>query len=102
MFMSSVIEYVSGRLFIDGVWGNTTSNSYFSCHYVSCPFSLKVIQDKVGGQKVVVGVEKVLFGHHNHEPTDCNKIRVRSTMKQALDAARLFPEMPEAIRFKAD
>mgnify|MGYP004636557411 CR=1 FL=1 len=100
--MSSVIEYVSGRLFIDGVWGNPSSNGYFACHHKSCPFSLKVIQEKVGDQKVVVGVKEVLFGYHNHEATDLNKTKVRSAMKLALDAATLYPKTPEAIQFKAD
>ena len=41
--MSFVIEYVSGRAFIDGVVGKVIDNGYFYCHHDSCPFSLKVV-----------------------------------------------------------
>ena len=66
--MSFVIEYVSGRPFIDGVVGKVIDSGYF-CHHDSCPFSLKVNIEKIGGQNVVVGVKSVVFGFHNHEQT---------------------------------
>ena len=72
--MSSVVEYVSRQLFIDGVWGTVSSNGYFSCHHDSCPFSLKVTFEPLNDKtRVVVGVESVLFGFHNHETTEKTK-----------------------------
>ena len=99
--MSFVVEYVSGRLFIDGIWGSTSTNGYFSCHHPSCPFSLKVVQKPLNDIRVVVGVESVLFGFHNHEATDKSKAKVKAEMKMALDVVSLYPKNPESVTFKA-
>ena len=100
VFMSSA-EYVSGRLFIDGVMGTVINKGYFYCHHRSCPFSLKVVLEKVGSENVVVGVESVLFGFHNHEETKKKRVQVEQDMKLALDVASLDPDLPECLAFKA-
>ena len=100
--MSFLIEYVSGRLFINGVWGTVTTNGYFSCHHPSCPFSLKVVQERLNDLRVVVGVESVLFEHHNHDPTIKSKIKARNVMKQALEVVSLLPDDPGSVKFKAE
>ena len=50
---NSVMEYhtenISGRWFIDGVWGILSSNGYFSCAHPNSPFSLKVVVTKENG-----------------------------------------------------
>ena len=100
--MSSLVEYVSGRLFIDGVMGTVISNRYFYCHHRSCPFSLKVILKPLNGMKVVVGVETVLFGFHIHDETDKTRVQVKSEMKMAIDAVSLYPKNPECVAFKTE
>ena len=75
--MSFVIEYVSGRPFIDGVVGTVIDNGYFYCHHKSCPFSLRVDLEKVGGMNVVVGVKYVVFEYHNHEKTKKSRVQAK-------------------------
>ena len=99
--MSSIVEYVSGRLFIDGVMGTVIKNGYFYCHHRSCPFSLKVNLEQVNGMTIVVGVESVLFGLHNHQETAKKRVQVKNEMKLALDVASLDPDLPECVAFKA-
>ena len=67
--MTVRIEYVSGRLFVNGLWGTMSSNGYFSCHHRTCPFSLKMVTQQVNEHNVAVDIERVLFGFHNHEET---------------------------------
>ena len=100
--MSFVIEYVSGRAFIDGVVGNVIDNGYFYCDHKSCPFSLKVELKKAGDEKVVVGVKSVIFGYHNHEKTEKSRATVKKEMNLALDVTSLYPEKPECVDFKAN
>ena len=49
--MDHHIENVSGRWFVDGIWGILSSNCYFSCADPKCPFSLKVSTVKADGAK---------------------------------------------------
>ena len=81
--------------------GTVIKNGYFYCHHRSCPFSLKVNLEQVNGMTIVVGVESVLFGLHNHQETAKKRVQVKNEMKLALDVASLDPDLPECVAFKA-
>ena len=99
--MSSVIEHVSGRPFIDGVVGTVIDNGYFYCLHKSCPFSLRVILEKVGGMNVVVGVKSVMFQYHNHDKTKKSRVQVKKEMREVLGMASVDPNRPECVAFEA-
>ena len=54
-----------------------SSNGYFSCKFDTCPFSIKMVTEKVNSQTVAVGVERILFGFHNHEKTEKTKTDIK-------------------------
>ena len=97
--MSGHIEYVSGRLFVDGLWGMMSSNGYFSCYCPTCPFSLKMVTEQVNGHKVAVGIESVLFGFHNHEETRKSKTDIKREMKSKSESLTAFSTGAEALQF---
>ena len=100
--MTVRIEYVSGRLFVDGLWGTMSSNGYFSCFYKTCPFSLKMATQLVNDKKVAVDIESVLFGFHNHEETQKSKTDVRREMKRKSETLTAFSTRTEALQFQEE
>ena len=76
------VEYVSGRLFIDGVWG-VLSCGYFNCRCPSCPFSLKVVVENVDDKNYASGVERVVFRHHYHD-AETTKVDARREIQDVL------------------
>ena len=97
--MSCCIEYVSGCLFVNGIWGTMASKGYFSCKFETCPFSLKMVTEKVDSQTVAVGVERILFGFHNHEKTEKSKTDSKREMTQKLESLTAFSSGEEALQF---
>ena len=97
--MDHHIENVSGRWFIDGVWGILSSNGYFSCAHQSCPFNLKVSTEKCDSVKKIVGVEKIVFEYHYHEDDGKTRTQAKREIKKTLSRFTRWQYSQECVEF---
>ena len=58
---------VDGRWFLNDFCGKLSSNGYFSCAEPSCPYSVKVTNKDVDGNRVPDGVDHCVFSQQCHE-----------------------------------
>ena len=89
--MDHHIENVSGRWFVDGIWGILSSNCYFSCADPKCPFSLKVSTVKADGAKKIVGVERTVFEYHYHEDDGKSRTQAKREIKRTISQVSKLP-----------
>ena len=93
------IENVSGRWFVDGIWGVLSTNGYFSCAHPNCPFSLKAVVVKDAGMTNIVGIERVVFEHHYHEDDGKSRTQAKREMKETIDRLEGKPRSQESVEY---
>ena len=97
--MDHHIENVSGRWFVDGIWGILSSNCYFSCADPKCPFSLKVSAVKADCAKKIVGVERTVFEYHYHEDDGKSRTQAKREIKRTISRVSKLPHSQESVDF---
>ena len=98
--MTFSVEYISGHLFVRGVWGKLTSDNYFMCKSPSCPFSLLMEVEMVESKPVAVSCVKAVVPVHFHEPTTRSKREVKREFVAQLLFIKQHPNTRQAEAFK--
>ena len=98
--MSFSVEYISGHLFVGGVWGTLTSDKYFMCKSPSFPFSLLMEVKEDESKPVAVSCIKAVVPVHFHEPTTLTRGDIKKQIVAQLQYIKKHPNTRQAEVFK--
>ena len=88
--MTLKVEFVSGHLFVGGVWGTLSSDHYLRCKMENCPFSLLMDVQVVEGKEVAMSCKKEVVPVHCHDFRDKSKRK----RKKHSRPAEIHPRSP--------